>query len=45
MTKASIMESLYEFEENSRHVHRSVESQGEREREVRLLAVFQSILD
>ena len=27
VTKASIMESLYEFEENSRHVHRSVESQ------------------
>ena len=24
VTKASIMESLYEFEENSRHVHRSV---------------------
>ena len=34
VTKASIMESLYEFEENSRHVHRSVEgSERERERE------------
>ena len=28
VTKASIMESLYEFEENSRHVHRSVEGES-----------------
>ena len=43
VTKASIMESLYEFEENSRHVHRSVE--GGREMAETDCVLLQSVLD